>query len=190
MRTTIAELRILIREVVDDRKKKAARKVVTFLQKHKSALSLDDLTQLHHAMNQGGWSDADLPDLLKAIAVWKSDHTAAMGYLYSASKQGNRIEKKILGGGGGGVVNDLKRLLGEARRPEKVTTLSGKEVPYGSQKHLNDLLATLRHLEHLRTTQSRGSAARTDMSRAISRVRGQIRSVERAIERAQLQGDT
>jgi len=72
-----------------------------------SEINKENLLKIKKIMNNGGWSDDQLPDLLKAIALVDDDPNTALGYLYKRSFQGNPIEKKIRGGGGHGMLKDL-----------------------------------------------------------------------------------
>lgn len=90
----------------------AAKEAVDMLTaKSPGELIKSDVEGVYHMMQSAYWKDEELPDLLKAIAVWDSDHDAALGYLFSASKQGNPIENEFPEGGGGGVVKDINKML-------------------------------------------------------------------------------
>jgi hypothetical protein len=93
-------------------KLKGAREAVRRLtSKPPQQLTKQDVEGVYQLMRTTFWKDDQLPDLLKALAVWNTNRKAALGYLFSSSRQGDPIEKKIPGGGGGGVVKDLSRML-------------------------------------------------------------------------------
>jgi len=75
-------------------------------------------------------------------------------------------------------IKDLAAALVEAPG-SKVTTALGKEVDFGSPDHVTDLEASIRDLERYRNATRRGTSKRQDYSRAISRMRGQLKAARR-----------
>ena len=75
-------------------------------------------------------------------------------------------------------------LLKEAKKP-RYTTIRGKKVKYGSSKHLQELEQCLERVGSLRERQKRGSAARTDVTRVISRLKNEISKVKKYRERSE-----
>lgn len=56
----------------------------------------------------------------------------------------------------------------------------GSRVPHGSSKHVKDLEARIAGLVTWRDKQKRGSEARANYSRLISRLKGELASAKRA----------
>lgn len=79
-------------------------------------------------------------------------------------------------------VGDLKALLREARYPDDFTTCDGDTVGYGSDEHIGDLERTLERMKAARSRQKRGTPAKTDYTRAISRLRTEIQKARRCAE--------
>jgi hypothetical protein len=55
----------------------------------------------------------------------------------------------------------------------------GSRVPHGSSKHVRDLEARIKSLEMWRGKQKRGSEARANYSRLISRLKSELSSARR-----------
>mgnify|MGYP005642721373 CR=1 FL=1 len=70
-------------------------------------------------------------------------------------------------------------LLFERRSPGNVKTRKGKEVPWGSLKHVTDLQASLDELIRIRNAQPRTSKSRYIYARAVEETRKQFRSARR-----------
>ena len=66
---------------------------------------------------------------------------------------------------------------------QEVVLASGETASWGSQQHIDDLKATLQSLTLQRSRSQRRSAARTDYTRAIARLRSQLRAAERYFEK-------
>lgn len=91
----------------------AARTAINILSgKLPDDISYADVMRAYAALRNGGWKKGELPDLMKALAIWYSNRKGAVNYLLLTSHQGLPIERQIPGGGGQGVVNDLKRIIG------------------------------------------------------------------------------
>jgi hypothetical protein len=80
------------------------------------------------------------------------------------------------------LLKDYIRALVETRLRE--TDISdGSRVPFGSKKHVSDLELRIADLERWRDRQRRGSEARANYARLISRLRSELRSAGRYSER-------
>jgi hypothetical protein len=82
---------------------------------------------------------------------------------------------------------DLKKyvqLFLETRLRE-VDVTDGK-VPHGSEKHVRDLETRIEDLSKWRDRQRRGSEARANYSRLISRLRAELKSAQRAAQKIRL----
>lgn len=90
----------------------AARTAINILSKLPDDIQYNDVMQAYAALRNGGWQKGELPDIMKALAIWYTNRKAAVNYLLFTSHQGLPIEQKFPGGGGQGVVNDLKRIVG------------------------------------------------------------------------------
>ena len=70
---------------------------------------------------------------------------------------------------------------------EKVTreadVSDGTRVPHGSTKHIKDLEGRITNLVMWRDKQKRGSEARANYSRLISRLKGELISARRALDK-------
>lgn len=69
------------------------------------------------------------------------------------------------------------------RRMREVDVSDGTKVPRGSQKHIDDLKARINSLTMWRDKQKRGSEARANYSRIISRLKGELSSAQRFLEK-------
>lgn len=74
------------------------------------------------------------------------------------------------------------RALVESRLRETDIT-DGSRVPFGSKKHVADLEFRIADLERWRDRQRRGSEARANYARLISRLRSELRAASRYSER-------
>jgi hypothetical protein len=74
------------------------------------------------------------------------------------------------------------RALVESRLRETDIT-DGSRVPFGSKKHVDDLELRIADLERWRDRQRRGSEARANYARLISRLRSELRAASRYSER-------
>lgn len=66
------------------------------------------------------------------------------------------------------------------RRMREADITSGKRVPHGSSQHVKDLEVRIRDLVSWRDRQKRGTEARANYSRLISRLKGELASARRA----------
>src|SRR5690349_1179924 len=77
------------------------------------------------------------------------------------------------------------------RETDAVELASGGSVRYGSDKYLHDLKRRIKELELWRSHQDRGSDARANYTRLLSRLRGELKSLEmkreKKLERAREQ---
>ena len=78
-----------------------------------------------------------------------------------------------------------EELLEEAKKP-RYTTIRGRKVKYGSAKHLQELEQCLERVGALRERQKRGSGARQDITRVISRLKNEIGKVKKYRDRLEL----
>jgi hypothetical protein len=78
---------------------------------------------------------------------------------------------------------DLNEGYSRKLTEQEVMLASGEYAPWGSQEHIDDLKATLQSLTLQRSRSQRRSAARTDYTRAIARLRSQLKAAERYFEK-------
>lgn len=69
-------------------------------------------------------------------------------------------------------------MLSERKR-SSYRTSCGDDVAFGSDAHINELEDTLERLMSFRNTRKRGTAAKTDVTRALHRVKGDLRTAIR-----------
>jgi hypothetical protein len=70
--------------------------------------------------------------------------------------------------------------LAVERRMREADVSDGSRVPHGSSKHIKDLESRIKSLSTWRDKQKRGSEARANYSRLISRLKGELASARRA----------
>jgi hypothetical protein len=80
------------------------------------------------------------------------------------------------------ILRNYIRALVETRLKETDIT-DGSRVPFGSKKHIEDLEMRIADLERWRDRQRRGSEARANYSRLISRLRSELRTASHYAER-------
>ena len=81
----------------------------------------------------------------------------------------------------------LKEYISEViteKRMREVDVSDGSKVPYGSSKHVKDLQTRIADLERWRARQKRGSEARANYSRLISRLKGELASAIKVAKKA------
>jgi hypothetical protein len=66
------------------------------------------------------------------------------------------------------------------RKMREADVSDGSRVPHGSSKHVKDLEARIAELSRWRDKQRRGSEARANYSRLISRLKSELGSARRA----------
>lgn len=82
-------------------------------------------------------------------------------------------------------MQELKELLKEyvdllvEKRMREADVSDGSRVKHGSKKHIKDLEHRIASLEMWRNKQKRGSEARANYSRLISRLKGELASARR-----------
>ena len=87
-------------------------------------------------------------------------------------------------------MGDSKQTLDEfielvvERKMREADVSDGSRVPHGSSKHVKDLESRISSLVQWRDKQRRGSEARANYSRLISRLKGELSSARRAAEKA------
>lgn len=81
------------------------------------------------------------------------------------------------------LLDEFIDLVVEARRMREAEVTDGSRVPHGSSKHIKDLEVRIRDLVRWRDSQRRGSEARANYSRIISRLKGELSSAKRSAER-------
>lgn len=70
------------------------------------------------------------------------------------------------------------------RKMREADVSDGSRVPHGSSKHIKDLESRIASLTQWRDKQRRGSEARANYSRLISRLKGELSSARRAAAKA------
>ena len=80
------------------------------------------------------------------------------------------------------LLSEYARLLVEARIRE-VEVSDGSKVKHGSSKHIRDLRVRIADLSRWKNQQKKGSDARANYSRVIQRLKGELRSAERAAQK-------
>lgn len=70
-------------------------------------------------------------------------------------------------------------LLSEVRYPDQLVTVGKGKVKFGSEAHIRHLNKTLESLKAARECQRRGSSGRTDITRAISRIKTELHKAQR-----------
>lgn len=81
----------------------------------------------------------------------------------------------------------LKQFIEEViveKRMREVDVSDGSKVPHGSSKHVNDLKVRIADLERWRARQKRGTEARANYSRLISRLKGELSSAIKVAKKA------
>lgn len=84
-------------------------------------------------------------------------------------------------------MNVLKEYINEViseRRMREAEISGGKRVPHGSKEHVHDLEARIHDLTRWRNSQRKGSEARANYSRLISRLKGELNSARRALAKS------
>jgi hypothetical protein len=80
------------------------------------------------------------------------------------------------------IEESIKEFVSEVileRRIRETDISDGSRVPHGSAKHIKDLEVRIADLTRWRDKQRRGSEARANYSRLISRLRGELSSARR-----------
>ncbi len=77
------------------------------------------------------------------------------------------------------LLDELVTLLAEAGKIREVDLSDGTRAKHGSNKHVKDLGRRISELETWRNKQKRGSEARANYSRLISRLKGELASAKR-----------
>jgi hypothetical protein len=79
----------------------------------------------------------------------------------------------------------INEVVNEARiRESEVQLSTGRRVQFGSDAHITDLERRIRDLASHRDRQPRGSSARSDFSRAINRMKNELRSATNARDKS------
>lgn len=89
--------------------------------------------------------------------------------------------------GGKTIEKSIKEFVAEVileKRIREVDVSDGSKVPHGSEKHIKDLEARISDLSRWRDKQRRGSEARANYSRLISRLKGELSSARRQAAKA------
>ena len=84
--------------------------------------------------------------------------------------------------GGKTIEESIKEFVAEVileKRIREVDISDGSRVPHGSEKHIKDLEVRIADLSRWRDKQRRGSEARANYSRLISRLKGELSSARR-----------
>lgn len=83
-------------------------------------------------------------------------------------------------------LNTLIDLMVE-RKMREAEVSDGSKVPHGSNKHIKDLESRIADLNKWKNNQRRGSEARANYARLISRLKSELTSARRASEKKKLQ---
>jgi hypothetical protein len=89
--------------------------------------------------------------------------------------------------GGKTIEESIKEFVVEVileKRIREVDVSDGSRVPHGSEKHIKDLEVRIADLSRWRDKQRRGSEARANYSRLISRLKGELSSARRQATKA------
>ncbi len=89
--------------------------------------------------------------------------------------------------GGKTIEESLKEFVSEVLLEKKIREVDvsdGSKVPHGSEKHVKDLEVRIADLARWRDKQRRGSEARANYSRLISRLKGELSSARRQAAKA------
>ncbi len=89
--------------------------------------------------------------------------------------------------GGKTIEESLKEFVSEVLLEKKIREVDvsdGSKVPHGSEKHVKDLEVRIADLSRWRDKQRRGSEARANYSRLISRLKGELSSARRQAAKA------
>ena len=71
----------------------------------------------------------------------------------------------------------------QEKRIREADVTGDKKVPFGSKEHISDLKMRIADLEKWRNNQRKGSEARANYSRLISRLRSELKSAERQLRK-------
>lgn len=77
------------------------------------------------------------------------------------------------------VLNEFVEEVLVEKRMREVDHSDGSKVPHGSSKHVRDLKTRIKELESWRNRQKRGTEARANYSRLISRLKGELASANK-----------
>lgn len=72
----------------------------------------------------------------------------------------------------------IAETLTESRTMREADVSDGNKVPYGSERHVQDLESRIADLTKWRDRQRRGSEARANYSRLITRLKSELRSAK------------
>lgn len=89
--------------------------------------------------------------------------------------------------GGKTIEESIKEFVAEVileKKIREVDVSDGSKVPHGSDKHVKDLEVRIADLSRWRDKQRRGSEARANYSRLISRLKGELSSARRQAAKA------
>lgn len=90
--------------------------------------------------------------------------------------RGEEPERSI---GEGSALSAYVRLIISEQRVREADVSDGSRVPHGSSKHVKDLESRIAGLVQWRDKQKRGSEARANYSRLVSRLKGELASARR-----------
>lgn len=85
-------------------------------------------------------------------------------------------------------MKNLKTILNEyislilEKKIKEADVSDGSKVPFGSQEHIQDLERRILDLSRWRNLQKRGSEARANYSRIISRLKNELLNAKKRIE--------
>ena len=77
----------------------------------------------------------------------------------------------------------------KVRNLGEVDLADGRRTPYGSADHINDLQETIESVTRVRNRHKRGSAARENYSRAVSRLKVELSKAQKHAENMLKEGE-
>jgi hypothetical protein len=81
-------------------------------------------------------------------------------------------------------LNEDRQVLVEHRKTNVTILVNGQPVEFGSKPHVQNLETMLESLTSLRECYEQGTSTRTDLSRAISRVKRLLDKLQKALSAA------
>jgi len=78
--------------------------------------------------------------------------------------------------------DEAKQLLVEHRKVNVTVMVNGKAVAFGSKPHVHNLETMLESLTSLRECYEQGTSTRTDLSRAVSRIKRLLEKLKKSLE--------
>jgi hypothetical protein len=88
---------------------------------------------------------------------------------------------------GASLIAEYVKLLTESSRMREADVSDGRRVSWGSTDHIEDLENRIADLSRWRDKQKKGSEARANYSRLISRLRAELSSAKKRSEKVSLE---